>query len=212
MTLDISKMTDKELKKAIHKYGKRAMSRLRTLEKAYTNPDGKFYGRKSYVLDRYGDYNTVVKGKSRKALELSLSKAMAVLDAKSSTIKGVEEIDRERLETFKKNHPFIGRTDPSQKIDDAQWVRAMKILGKIQAAERGTKYDSDEQIFTAWQLAQEQTALSLDDFFEDAYEKIGSSSDYFASADLDDVLDFQSIEDLEAALEDLPEPEDGGFR
>ncbi|MBR2017839.1 MAG: hypothetical protein IKA00_11225 [Prevotella sp.] len=208
MFLDIANMTDKELKKAIHTYGKRAMSRIRTLEKAYTTPKGTFYGRKSYILERYGDYNTVVKGKSRKALELSLNKAMAILNARSSTIKGMQEIDRERLETFKKNHPNIGRRNPEEKIDDALWVRAMKIMGKLQAAEKGTKYDSDEQIFTAWQLAQEETSLDLDDFFEEAFDRIGSSSDYFASADLDDVLDFQSVNGFDTPFDDNY----GGFR
>lgn len=200
MDFDISALTIKELKQAIHKYGKRAMSRLRTLEKAYNTPKGTFYGRKSYILDRFGDYNTVVKGKSRAALELNLNKAMTILEARSSTIKGMQEIDKERLETFKKNHPNIGRRNPEEVVDEATWKRAMSIMGKIHAAERGTKYDSDEQLFTSYKLSKEETSLDLDDFVNKRLKEIGSSSEYFAKADLDDVLDFQRVTDAKKTV------------
>lgn len=186
-------MSDKELRKAIHKYGKRAQSRLRTLEKAYNTKGGKLYGRKSYVLDRFGDFNTVVKGKSRKALELQLQNALEILNAKSSTVKGVLAIDKERFESFRKNHPGIDDSG-SKKQNQDKYVKAMKILGRIQAAERGTKYDSDEQVFMAYQLA-DQPENVVDDYLDQLWNGDLSSDDFFESFDVAETADYMPIYD-----------------
>lgn len=191
--MDIRSLSDKELKKAIHTYGKRAMSRLRTLEKAYSK-GGKLYGDKSYILERYGDYNTVVKGKSRKALELSLYNALQILGSKSSTVKGVMQAKKERFDTFKKNHPNIGRQNTDDKLDRDKYEKAMRILGKLQAAEKGTNYDSDEQVFTAFQLAKMRPD-KVDKFLEDVMNGDTSSSEFFEDYDIDYTSTFEPLED-----------------
>lgn len=186
-------LTEKELRKAIHKYGKRAQSRLRTLEKAY-GKGGKLYGRKSYVLDRFGDFNTIVKNKSRKALELQYEKALEILNAKSSTVKGVLAIDKERFESFRKSHPKIGEKESSKKAEEKKYIRAMKILGRIQAAEKGTKYDSDEQVFMAYQLAEQPDSV-VDDYLDRIWNDELSSEDFFESFDPADTSEYMPIYD-----------------
>lgn len=186
-------MTDKELRRAIHKYGKRALSRLKTLERAY-GKGGQLYGRKSYVLDKFGDFNTVVKGKSRKALELQYDRAMAILNARSSTVKGVKEIDKERYSSFKKSHPNIEQTGDKTKDNERKYQRAMSILGRIQAAERGTKYDSDEQVFMAYKLADQPDAY-VDDVIDQIWAGDATSEDFFEGFNPADVEDYLPVYD-----------------
>lgn len=208
-------MSLSDLKKAIHKYGKRALSRIRTLQKAYA-PGGSLYGRKSFILDMYGDFNTVVKGKSEKALRLQLQHALDILGAKSSTVKGVKEIDAKRMKRFMENHPNarVARRDKdgnqrrnregetqTRKLTRQEWENAMQILGKIQAAEKGAGYDSDEQLFMAYQLATDPDKLSqfgytsIDDFLSSDGSLDQSSRDFFIETPVTDSVEFFSKED-----------------
>lgn len=177
----------KELKNIIHTLGKRAMSRIKSLAKAFA-PGGSQYGKKSYILDRYGDFNTKVKGKSKKALALQAQQALDILNAKSSTIKGIREMENKRMETFKKHHPGLGD------IDKDKYQRAMSILGRIQSAEKGAQYDSDEQLAMAYNMA-DMKKQDIDAVIDDIINRETSSSDYFQTLDFDEQRDFITLGD-----------------
>lgn len=177
----------KELKDIIHTLGKRAQSRIKALGKAFS-PGGTQYGKKSYILDRYGDFNTKVKGKSKKALALQAQQALDILNAKTSTVKGIREMENKRMETFKKNHPGLGN------MDKDKYQRAMTILGRIQSAEKGAQYDSDEQLAMAYNMA-DMSQKDIDAVIDDIINKETSSSDYFSNLDFDEQRDFITLGD-----------------
>lgn len=180
-------LTTKEIKDAIRTFGKRAQARIKTLGKAFSE-GGTMYGRKSYVLDKWGDFNTRTKGKSRKALENQLENALNILNAKTSTVKGIREMENKRMETFKKHHPNL----PGE-WDEERYKRAMTILGRIQSAEKGAAYDSDEQVALAFQLA--DNPQDEDKVIDMIINKDISSSDYFEELDFDEQRDYLSIEE-----------------
>ena len=184
-----------ELKNIIHTAGKRALSRIRTLDKAFGKA-GSLYGRKSYILDMYGDFNTQVKGKSKSALYLQAQKAYGILNAKSSTVKGIKEMDNQRMKTFQKHHPNIADVK-----DESKYKKAMQILGKLQAAERGTKYDSDEQVSLAYDLA-DQPDAAIDWVIDQINNGEYSSSDYFEGLSIQEQAGFLSVD--EAGVQSLP--------
>lgn len=189
--------------------GKRAQSRIVSLEKAYA-PGGSLAGRQSYVLDRFGGLNTKTKGLSENALRLKAEQVRSVLEAKSSTVKGVKEIDRKRMETFKEQHPGAkvtyqdkrGRTR-SREPNKREWERAMQIMGKLQRAEKDAKYDSNEQLFMAFKLAttadagvmpRGQEEQPIDDLlFNESGDLLIHSDDFVAQSPLDEVLDFMEV-------------------
>ena len=203
-------LSGKELKSYIQSAGKTAQSRLKALEKAYS-PGGSLAGRRSFVLDKYGDLNVKTKGLSEKALRLKAEQIREVLGAKSSTVKGVKEIDKQRMNTFKERHPNFkvkyqdkaGR-NRSREPSRAEWERAMQILGKIQKAEKGGKYDSSEQLFMAFQLAtgdavgitpeNQEDYIDADNFLNESGDMLIHSDAFFSAADLEDTLDFFSID------------------
>ncbi len=208
--LPLDFLSGSELKAYIQQVGKTAQSRLKSLEKAYA-PGGSLAGRQSYILDKYGGLNTKTAGLSEKALRLKAQNIQDLMQAKSSTVKGVKDIDRRRLESFKENHPNfrmpkIDKRGKTQKREPtkAEWERAMQILGKIQKAEKGGKYDSNEQMFMAFSLAAGQDygiapegqddTLSLDNFLNESGEMIVHSNDFFSAANIEDTLDFMDID------------------
>lgn len=144
-------MTIKELKEQIHSYGKRALSRIRTLQKTF-GENGKFYGDKSYILDTYGDFDTKVKGKSKSALYRQLDQAYSILNAQTSTVKGYSEWLKNKHDSFREHHPLL-RDENGKDFDEDRYDRAMKFLGRLQSAEKGAGYDSDEQVALAYQYA-----------------------------------------------------------
>ena len=192
-------MTTKELRKALHSEGKRAQSRIKSLQKAF-GEGGSMYGRKNPVLDRWGDFDTKVKGLSDEALRLKLETARRILEAKSSTVKGVKEIEKKRFDSFVENHPDLkiktgGKRE--RRISRGQWVDAMKLLGKIQAAEKGGQYDSNEQMYMALQIAlnsADNQGLTPENLFSDDGMAV-SSADFFASAPLESVMNFIGDDD-----------------
>lgn len=195
-----------ELKGYIQTMGKRAVSRIASLKKAYA-PGGTLAGRQSYVLDRFGNLNTKTKGFSEKALRLKVEQIRNVLEAKSSTVKGVKEIDAQRMNTFKERHKNAkveykdksGRTR-KRALTKEEWERAMRIMGKIQAAEKGGKYDSNEQLYMAFKLATTadsginvdtgEETVSAANFLNESGDMIIHSDDFFAQSDLSDAMDF----------------------
>lgn len=175
---------------------------MKTLATAY-GEGGSLYGRRSYVLDKYGDFNVRTKGLSKKALKMKAIEAAEILNAKSSTVAGVKDIDRRRYETFKRRHgDYFDRPAPAPPpgaggaaadphatyqshagLDGDTWERAMQNMGKIQAAEGTTRYDSWEQLYMAVSAARSGT--DIDDLM-DAFD----SEMYFSQADVEDALAF----------------------
>lgn len=198
--------TGSELKRYIQTAGKTAQSRLKALEKAY-GEGGSMAGRQSYVLDRYGKLNVQTKGLSDKALRLKAQQIHEVLAAKSSTIAGVKEIDKERRDTFMANHPNFkvhykdktGR-ERTRKPNKAEWARAMQLMGKIQKAEKGAAYDSNQQLYMATRLAIDESMGLLPDHQEDSVAEdvfLNESGDmlihsdaFFSAADVRDTYRF----------------------
>lgn len=204
----------KDLKKYIQTVGKRAQSRIASLKKAY-GPGGSLAGRQSYVLDRFGDLSTKTKGLSEKALRLKVDQIQRVMSAKSSTVKGVKEIDAKRMATFKERHrnAKVEYTDSRGRVrqralNKEEWERAMKIMGKIQAAEKGAKYDSNEQLYMAFKLAtakdtgkeidERSETITADNFITESGDLLISSSDFFARADPAETTDFLALPDEDA--------------
>lgn len=201
--------TMSELKGYIQTMGKRAVSRIASLKKAYA-PGGTLAGRQSYVLDRFGNLNTKTKGFSEKALRLKAEQIRNVLEAKSSTVKGVKEIDAKRLAAFMENHPKVAEhgvqyTDKrgrvrTRKFSKADWERAMKLMGKIQKAEKGAGYDSNEQLFMAFKLAttkdtgiiptDAKETVSAENFLNESGAMTIHSDDFFAKANISETLNF----------------------
>lgn len=195
-------MSEGELKDYIRSAGKRAQARMKTLATAY-GEGGTLYGRRSYVLDKYGDFNVKTKGLSKKALKMKAIKAAEILNAKSSTVAGVKDIDRRRYETFKRRRgDYFDRPAPAPSpgaastgadphatyqsqagLDESTWEQAMQNVGKIQAAEGTTRYDSWEQLYMAVSAARSGT--SIDDLL-DTFD----SEMYFSQADVEDTLAF----------------------
>lgn len=158
----------KEIKKLFRTLGKRALARIRTLEKYY-GEGGEFEGRKNYVLDTFKDFNTKTAGLSEKAMRLKLEQAAEILNAKTSTISGVRSVDRKRYESFMKNHidarelPELKKNgDPkkarkggfkTKEITLADYIRAMKIFDKLKNAENNAKFGYEEQMYAAFQIS-----------------------------------------------------------
>ncbi len=178
----------KELKQAFRKYGKRALARIRTLEK-YFGKGGEFYGRKNYILDEYRDFNTQTMGLSEKALRLKLQTAFNILSAKTSTITGLREVNQKRYETFMKNHPNVPRTTSQQ-----EYETAMMIYDKLKQAEKESKFGYEEIMFTAFNLADmgeihyKGKTISIDDIITNVADDTEielvlpfKTHDYFAS-------------------------------
>lgn len=211
--LPLDFLSGAELKQYIQQVGKTAQSRLKSLEKAYS-PGGTLAGRQSYILDKYGGIDTKITGLSDKALRLKAEQIQNIMQARSSTVKGVKEIDRIRMEAFKENHPNFkikyedkrGR-ERSREPSKAEWERAMQILGKIQKAEKSGKYDSNEQMFMAFSLAlndqvgispeNQEDYISADSFLNESGDMLIHSDTFFANADIEDTLNFMDVGDYE---------------
>lgn len=182
-------LTRKQMIDEIRSAGKRAQTRIKALKKAY-GKGGEFYGRKSYILDKYSNFNVKTAGLSDAALALKVMQAREILNAKSSTITGMREIDKARFDTFKREHPNIKIPDSDNPLNKGQWETAMKLLGRIQAAEMGAEYDSDEQIALAIKVATGQTNYTPAGLFDANGDLLISSKDFFAQMPLEEQFEF----------------------
>lgn len=217
--IDINPFADRaELVGALRTFGKRAQARIKTLEKAYA-PGGSMYGRKSYVLDMYGDIDTKTAGLSEQAIRNKVEKALKILEASTSTVKGVKDVDRRRYETFRKNHPEAKVTvfdkdgnpvkdrkgnDKTRPVTQKDYVRAMQIFNKLKTAENNAKFGYEEQMYAAFQMAKmgeiqyEGQTLTVEDLLTDDESNAElpfSIHDYFSSLEPSATIPFFSTEE-----------------
>lgn len=186
----------REMKNLLHTLGKRAQARIKSLEKAY-GQGGSLAGRKSYVLDQYGDFNTKTKGLSENALRAKVEKAINILNAQTSTVAGVKDVDRRRYETYMRNHPEARvqvldkdgnplkdrkgnyKTKPLTLKD---YIKGIKAYDKLKQAETEGKFSYEEQMYAGFQLGAlgeihygNQT-IKLSDVLENEFDKSDSDS------------------------------------
>lgn len=132
------RLTPTEAKSIIRKYGKRAQSRLSTLQKSYSRGSLK-HDQPSDLLVKYKGFNVQVKGLSDKALMQKAKAAIDILNKPSSLVTRITGAKRKAYETFKQNHNLTN-------LSYADYKRLMIMTGQFQQLNKDKDYDSNQTV------------------------------------------------------------------
>lgn len=181
----VKKMSREDLKSNLRLYGKRAQSRLKQLQKSLPRlRKSGLDGMAEMILDRFTGFNTKAKGLSLAALRAKLFRTIDILTSSMSTSTGITELEQKRFDTFKQTHKGLS------KISIDKYREYVKIMGKVQAAHEGLKYDSDTDVYAAIQV--EDKKRDIDDFLsEDDMEKFQDEEGYWET--VNEVFGFDKL-------------------
>lgn len=152
--VDLSKMTQKELKKEVQRISKIAKSRIKNIEK--NNEVSPAY---NYLDKKYGKDIFKVKNKSRNELLSNVIKINEFLNKKTSTVSGIKEVKK----AFEKRLPKIAKETQENKL------RFWDIYRKFEEGYYG--------IINSKEYGSEYVQNLIQDYFENNVEKLLQLSD-----------------------------------
>ena len=133
-----ARLTRDEAKEIIRKYGKRAQSRLTTLQNSYNRGLLK-HDQPTDLLVKYRGFNVKMKNLTDKELIKKAKIAIDILSKKSSLVSKITGAKMKAFETFKRNHKL-------SKLTYDEYKRLMIAAGQFQQLTRDKEYDSAQTI------------------------------------------------------------------
>lgn len=133
-----AQLTRDEAKSIIRKYGKRAQSRLTTLQKSYSHGILK-HDQPSDLLVKYIGFNVKISNLSDKDLIKKAKVAIEILNKKSSLVSNITSAKRKAYETFKRNHNL-------KNLSFEEYKRLMLMTGQLQQMHKDKEYDSTQTL------------------------------------------------------------------
>lgn len=149
------RLTRDEAKSIIRKYGRRAQSRLTTLQKSYNRGSLK-HDQPSDLLVKYKGFNVKVKDLSDKELIKKAKTAIEILNKPSSLVSKVTGAKRKAYETFKRNHNL-------KNLSFEDYKRLMLMTGQFQQMNKDKEYDSTQTVLMMNWLDKSGTDIDLSD-------------------------------------------------
>lgn len=149
------RLTRDEAKAIIRKYGKRAQSRLTTLQKSYNRGMLK-HDQPSDLLVKYHSFNTKVQGLTDAELIKKAKKSIEILNAPSSLVTRITGAKRKAYESFKRNHKL-------EKLSYEEYNRLMLMAGQFQQMNKDKEYDSTQTVLMLNWIDKSGSDLDLTD-------------------------------------------------
>lgn len=150
-----ARLTRDEAKAIIRKYGKRAQSRLTTLQKSYNRGMLK-HDQPSDLLVKYHGFNTKVQGLTDAELIKKAKKAIDILNKPASLVSRITGAKRKAYETFKRNHNL-------KNLSFEDYKRLMLMAGQFNQMNKDKEYDSTQTVLMLNWIDKSGTDIDLVD-------------------------------------------------
>lgn len=150
-----ARITRDEAKSIIRKYGKRAQSRLTTLQKSYNRGTLK-HDHPSDLLVKYHSFNTKVQGLKDNELIKKAKTTIEILNKPSSLVTKITGAKRKAYKTFKRNHNL-------KNLSFEEYKRLMIMTGQFHQMNKDKEYDSTQTILMMNWIDKSATDLDLID-------------------------------------------------
>lgn len=132
-----TKLRTQEVNYILNREGKRAQQRIAELKKQFYTKGGKYYGRRSWVYEKYKSYSRGVAGLSLRQREQKVRIALEILSLQESTVIGAMRKEWRAYEKYKENN----REGRNFTIDE--WRGTVNLMGVIEQSVIDGQYDSD---------------------------------------------------------------------